>query len=174
MSLQDRVVAYLSSKDFPHAAGQGALVLQIRRNDCFTLDLVRQLDARYTRLRCLAERSLLRTLHADYLSPVGVWTYLYTDETMSTSQHGLVTTKTVLMMRLGAVVVHPHGWSVIRHHTRAEVTNEEEAEALGRMVAERLLLSGAAKILEELSELHQIGFQHHFAQKKELEIHLAS
>jgi hydroxymethylbilane synthase len=174
IKFQDRIVVYLSSKDFPHAAGQGALALQIRQDDSFTLDLVRQLDARYSRLRCLAERSLLRTLHAEYSSPVGVWSYLYSDEVISPSEQGLVTTEATLMMRLGAVVVHPHGWSVVRYHTRAEIRDESDAETLGLIVAEKLLVSGAAELLEKLGELHQIGFQHHFAQKEELAIQMAA
>jgi hydroxymethylbilane synthase len=174
LGLQDRIAAYLPHKDFPHAAGQGALALQIRQKDCFTLDLVRQLDARCSRLRCLAERSLLRTLRGGCLSPVGVWTYLYTEEVMLPSGNGLVTVKTMLMMRLGAVVVHPHGWSAVRYHTRAEMRNDNDAETLGLTVAKRLLVSGAAELLEKVGELHRIGFQHHFAQKEELEMQLAS
>lgn len=168
LNLKDRIAAYLPNNDFPHAAGQGALALQIRQEDRFTLDLVRQLDARCSRLRCLAERSLLRTLQAGWLSPVGVWTYLYTDEVMSPSENGLVTIKTMLMMRLGAVVVHPHGWSEVRYHTRAEITDDNDAERLGSVVAEQLLVTGAAELLEKMGELQRSGFQHHFAQKEEL------
>lgn len=66
VGLGNRINQYLGSKDggMLHAVGQGAFVLEIRKGDTKTLDLLDQLVNQKASLACLAERALMRILES--------------------------------------------------------------------------------------------------------------
>jgi len=138
MELNHRSTCLLSSPTLLHAVGQGSLGIEIRSNDENTMELLKPLNHRESRLRCLAERSLMRALEGGCSVPIGVET---------TIEKGGKT------LNLKAVVVTVDGQSAI--HDEDEITFEEDdedaaAETLGRRVAQNLLDRGAQKLLDAI------------------------
>jgi hydroxymethylbilane synthase len=62
----------LPVEQFVPAAGQGALAVQCRRDDTATIELLAPLDCLTTRLCVELERTVVRELHGDCHSAIGV------------------------------------------------------------------------------------------------------
>jgi hydroxymethylbilane synthase len=139
MELNHRSTCLLSSPILLHAVGQGSLGIEIRAGDDKTMELLRPLNHRESRLRCLAERSLMRALEGGCSVPIGVETSL--------EQGG----KT---LQLKAVVVTVDGERAVHGEGRVtfEEVEEEDAAAdkLGLQVAGDLLGRGAQKLLDAI------------------------
>ena len=69
----DRITERFDVERMPPAPGQGALALQIRRDDARMLALTASLDHRATRVAVEAERALLRASGGGCRSPVGAY-----------------------------------------------------------------------------------------------------
>jgi hydroxymethylbilane synthase len=109
------------------AVGQGALGLEVRADDESTKGAVFPLDDPSTRAAITAERAMLAALRGGCLAPVGAWGHC--DENR---------------LRLEAVVLSPDG------KERLAVSGDsppEDADQLGRHVADDLLRQGAAELI---------------------------
>ncbi|EHK25571.1 uncharacterized protein TRIVIDRAFT_212022 [Trichoderma virens Gv29-8] len=139
VGLKHRINQYLGSKDggILHAVGQGALGLEIRKGDAKVLELLDQLADEKSTLACLAERSLLYTLEGGCTVPIGVET-----EWVDESKH---------VLRMRAIVVSLDGTQSVEDSIDATVNTNDEAKALGRELAERLVKAGAEAILKEIN-----------------------
>lgn len=113
------------------APGQGALGLEIRRDDELLAELVRPLDHPATRWAVTAERSLLRHVEGGCQAPVAA----LGRETWPGE------------LTLAGLVASPDGRRVIRDEIRGPMA---EADTLGRRLASHLLAAGADEILAEL------------------------
>jgi hydroxymethylbilane synthase len=109
------------------AVGQGALGIETRADDDATIDVVRTLDHKFTRLACLAERAFLRSLGGGCLLPIAA--------------HATVREKRV---KLDGLVTDTEGKQVVRARLAGGF---DEAEDLGRRLGERLLERGARELL---------------------------
>jgi hydroxymethylbilane synthase len=69
----DRIAERIDPERMPPAPGQGALALQIRRDDARMLALAASLDDRPTRVAVEAERALLRAAGGGCRAPVGAY-----------------------------------------------------------------------------------------------------
>jgi hydroxymethylbilane synthase len=69
----DRIAARIEPEEMPPAAGQGALAVQVRRDDRRILALAAALDDRATRVAVEAERELLRAAGGGCRAPVGAY-----------------------------------------------------------------------------------------------------
>jgi hydroxymethylbilane synthase len=112
------------------AAGQGALLLQIREDDNDTLREVDKLADERTMRELTTERTVVSLLGADCTSPIGV--------------HA-VTTGGGAAIRVDAFVGLPDGSEWIRDRLEG---SSEEPTLLGAELAQRLLTTGAREILE--------------------------
>src|SRR6185295_712425 len=70
LGLEQRISAPLPTGEMLPAVGQGALGIETRADDNATIDVVRTLDHKFTRLACLAERAFLRSLGGGCLLPI--------------------------------------------------------------------------------------------------------
>lgn len=129
LGLADRVSEVLPPEICVPAPGQGALALQARQDDAATRDLVGRLDHLPSRLATTAERAFLSELGAGCTLPAGA---------LATVADGRV--------RLQAVVANRAGSSVMR---REAVGAAQDAEALGRSLADEMLGAGARALIEE-------------------------
>jgi hydroxymethylbilane synthase len=109
------------------AVGQGALGIETRADDVRTRSLLAPLDHEPTHLAVVAERTLLFTLRAGCLAPVGALA-------MAEGQR----------LTLSAVVLSPDGKSRI---AAAAAMTTSDAIYLGQVVAEELLSQGAAELI---------------------------
>ncbi|KAJ2782816.1 hypothetical protein GGI15_002791 [Coemansia interrupta] len=131
-----------------HAVGQGALGVEVRSDDARTIGMLRGcLNHRESRLRCLAERELMRRLEGGCSVPIGVSTEWDADGKS---------------LRLGALVAAPDGSSEVRaegvlavvdqgdsEETRAE-SEDRRAHELGASVAAEMRRKGAGAILDAI------------------------
>jgi len=111
------------------AVGQGALGLEARFDDDATRDAIAPLDHRATHAAVLAERSLLAALQGGCLAPIAAYA-CPTDEADE--------------LQLTARVAHPEGRKRLDAVATAPL---DEAEQLGRRVADDLLDQGAAPLI---------------------------
>lgn len=123
-------VTPLAPARFVPAVGQGILGIEARQDDGSTLRLVRALDHPDTRVCALAERAFLRRLGASCATPMACHAVL------KRSGPGA-------WLALTAVVASEDGQRMLR----AEAAGApDDAEGLGRGLAEGLLEQGAASV----------------------------
>ncbi len=118
----------LSVETMCPAAGQGTLAAEIRAGDSATGAHVLFMDDAASRRAAVCEREVLRALGGGCQVPIGAY---------AEAEAGA--------LRLTAVVARPDGSELIR-----ETQSGEDAEALGRSVAEALLRRGADRILRDV------------------------
>ncbi|KAE8325344.1 porphobilinogen deaminase, dipyromethane cofactor binding domain-containing protein [Aspergillus sergii] len=137
VGLKHRINQYLGSKDggILHAVGQGALGLEIRKGDRKMQDLLGQLADRDSTLACLAERSLMRTLEGGCSVPIGVETEWVAAGDLS----------------IHAIVVSLDGTQSVEDTIVSNVKTDDEATALGKELAARLVKVGAGEILNNIN-----------------------
>lgn len=141
MGLADRITERLPSSVMMHAVGQGALGIEIRRDDPVMRAVLTMIEDRETSARCLAERSLMRSLEGGCSVPIGVWTE-YDAETQVLKFQGMVNSVD------GAKVVQDEVEAVIN------LNNDDyknKAEELGLKLSKVLIEKGAKQILDEIN-----------------------
>lgn len=142
LGLQDRISQYLDSKNggMLYAVGQGALGIEIRKDDKVMQELLSKVGDDDTTLACLAERSLLRTLEGGCSAPLGVETEWVQEADGSKK------------LKMRSVVVSVDGTESAQVEIDSAVDTPKAAEAFGVTVANALVTSGAGKILEAIQE----------------------
>lgn len=134
MGWTDRISAYLPPERCIPAVGQGALGVECRQEDEFTLMLLRQLHHADTALAVAAERAFLRRLDGGCQVPIGAYA-VWAEAAAPGGGRSL---------RLCGMVGRPDGKLLL-----AEQRVGTDPEALGMDLAEALLARGAAGILAE-------------------------
>ena len=178
MGLDNRISQYLSSTSggMLHAVGQGALAIEIRKNDEVTKEILSKIRCERTTRACSAERALLRTLEGGCSVPIGVETSwrggkglaIGAQPARDYDKHGNAVEESEpdvddqeLVLR--AMVVSVDGTESVEYEVSRKVPSVEDAETMGREVAKILIEKGASKILEK------INVEKQWAAKKKLE-----
>jgi hydroxymethylbilane synthase len=138
MGWTDRISAYLPPEECIPAVGQGALGVECRQDDKFTLALLGLLHHEATALAVAAERAFLRRLDGGCQVPIGA--YAAWEESAAGDGDGK------RCLKLKGMVGRPDGKLVL-----AEQYVGTDPEALGTELAEALLVRGAAAILAEVA-----------------------
>jgi hydroxymethylbilane synthase len=138
LGMSARIRELLSPQVMCPAPGQGALAIEVRTNDARTRQLVGFLDHHESREAVESERAMLRALGGGCQVPIGG--YAHRDI------QGLY-----LLARVGT----PDGSLML-----TEQGSGDDPEALGRTLAERLLLRGAEKILKAIYGSQAAAPQH--------------
>jgi len=178
MGWDHRVTQYLSSGagGMLHAVGQGALGIEIRKDDDAMQAIVDSIKCERATRACSAERALLRALEGGCSVPIGVETSWRGGKGLAVGvqppkdfdKHGqpLEEPEPELDEQdlvLKTIVVSVDGKESVEYETVRKVRSAIEAETMGRDVARILLDKGANKILEKISKEKQ------WAAKKQLE-----
>ncbi|KAJ1784972.1 porphobilinogen deaminase, partial [Coemansia sp. RSA 2167] len=116
-----------------YAVGQGALGVEVRADDVQTRELVACLNSRSVRLECLAEREVMRVLEGGCSVPIGV------RSTWDGEQ-----------LEVKCIVASPDGSQAVEAGTAAQVTNDDQARALGVQVAALMRERGADAVLKAI------------------------
>jgi hydroxymethylbilane synthase len=178
MGLDNRISQYLSSSvgGMLHAVGQGALGIEIRKNDPAMMDLLDKVKCERTTRACSAERALLRALEGGCSVPIGVETSWRGGKGLAVGAqpakeydvHGKAVEEPEpdledqeLVMK--TLVVSVDGTEAVEHEAARKVRSVEEAREMGREVAKILIERGADKILKK------INVEKQWAAKKQLE-----
>ncbi|WP_455216942.1 hydroxymethylbilane synthase [Kaarinaea lacus] len=130
LGFDDRIRTHLDPGFSLPAIGQGAVGIECRSNDSFINDLIAPLNHPATRTRVLAERAMNNRLEGGCQVPIGGYAELDGD---------------TLLIR--GLVGRPDGSEMIRGEIAGRA---EEAEFLGKTLAEDLLARGADVILKEV------------------------
>ena len=129
LGLADQITEILDASWMFPAVGQGALGLECRTDDAATRSVLERLNDTEARYAVLAERAMLRGLGGGCQVPIGARTKI---------ANGMLT--------LRGVVLPPDGSQRIE----AEITGPmEEAESLGKLLADQLRERGAEELLKE-------------------------
>jgi hydroxymethylbilane synthase len=127
LGLQARISAAISTDEMLPAVGQGAVAIETRADNEFAISIVNKLDHEETRIACLAERALLRTLGGGCQFPIAAHAVVYNRE-----------------LRLEGVVAKPDGSQILRDRVSGPIG---DAEQLGTELASKLIRQGADSIL---------------------------
>jgi hydroxymethylbilane synthase len=127
LGLERRISAPLATSQMLPAVGQGALGIETRVDDAETVDVVRKLDHKFTRLACMAERAFLRALGGGCQLPIAAY--------------AVVREKRI---KLDGLVTDTQGKQIVRDRIAGGL---DEAEELGSRLAEQLLARGARELL---------------------------
>lgn len=138
--LRDRITEMISPPVMYPAVGQAALAVEIRENDPRVEDIVKVLIDWKTEWTGVAERACLRVLEGGCSVPVGVWSVL-TGERDAEGGVGLQITGTVTSL---------NGQTHIEATVDEKVSNIEEAEQVGKKLAQILIGKGADVVLEDI------------------------
>lgn len=131
---QDRITQVLPVSLCLPAVGQGALAIETRSDDSALLAMLKFLDDEKTRLAVIAERAFLREVEGGCQVPVGVY---------GTARNHMVL--------LEAIILTVDGVRVVRDSIEDSIQGEERrAEALGRILARRMLDAGGREIMAGL------------------------
>jgi len=127
LGLADRIAYQFEPHQLMPAVGQGALGLETRADDATTIDSVSRLSDTPSFHRASAERSMLRTLFAGCLAPVGANTVVKDGQ-----------------LNLEGIVLSVDGKEKVSVSMSRPVAQSRE---LGEAVAKELIAKGADKLL---------------------------
>lgn len=145
LNFDERITASLPPSVMLHAVGQGSIAIECREDDTEILELIKPLDHLPTRLRCEAERSVMKILQGGCSVPIGVWTEFVYSGTEPTEA------ESVGQLRLKALVASLDGTEIAETEAVADVNGSVElAIELGQTVANQLLAMGADRILAKV------------------------
>jgi len=130
MGWSERIAERIDSHIMISAVGQGAIGVEIRKEDMFMIGLCGQITDLPTALAVRAERRLMKHLEGGCQVPIGALGTI--EETTLTLQ---------------GVVASLDGTEVLRDTVSGPAS---DPEALGDALAQKLLAAGADKILDEI------------------------
>ena len=128
LGLQNRISVRIPVNEMLPAVGQGAIAIETRSANEAAANSAALLDHPETRLRCLAERSFLRSLGGGCQFPIAA--------------HAVIDGN---VLRLDGLVANPDGSEILRDHVNGAAV---EAETLGASLAEQLRQRGAVELLQ--------------------------
>ncbi len=135
LQLDHRITSRIPAQQLLPAIGQGALGVEIRKDDSEVLELVRPLDHAVSHTCVAAERAVSRRLDCGCLAPL--------------AGHAVIEEG---QLHLSASIGRPDGSDLIRAETAGP---PDRAEALGDALGRELLERGADDILRDLREHEQ-------------------
>jgi hydroxymethylbilane synthase len=130
LGMQDSITARLEFHEMLPAPGQGALAMEVRKNDHRLADLISFINHQPTALAVFAERAFLRCMGGGCNAPVAVHASL---------KHGVI--------EIEGLVASADGSRVVRKSARGDA---EGAESLGVALAESILEAGGEEIIKHL------------------------
>lgn len=128
LGYKERITQFLPTDIMLPAVGQGALGLQVREKDADLISLCAGLNSRSTFVEVTAERSYLQALGGGCRLPIAAYGLIDGD-----------------LLTLEGLVAAPDGTRVVREKMSGGL---DEAQSLGKKLADRVLEKGGRKLLE--------------------------
>ena len=132
LGFESRIHQIIPNEISLHAVGQGALGIECKSDDKKVLEIINVLEDKPTSQRCIAERAFLRELEGGCQVPIGVNSSIKNEQ-----------------LHLTGMVASLDGERLIKDHN---VGNINDPEQVGKVLAKKLKLQGADKILSEIFE----------------------
>jgi hydroxymethylbilane synthase len=137
LGLAGKISAVLPPEHFLPAPGQGALAVQVRRQDTELLELVCRLDHKPTRLAVEAERQVLAATRAGCSTPLGAYARIVDERLV-----------------IDAMIAEPEGQRLIRRSASSPIS---QARICAENLARELLEAGGWEILKALRREGRTG-----------------
>ncbi|KAH3902219.1 hydroxymethylbilane synthase SCDLUD_002035 [Saccharomycodes ludwigii] len=138
LKLESRITCILEAPLMYHAVGQGALGIEIRKNDARMKKILNEICDKNATICCLAERSLMKTLEGGCSVPLGV----------STNYDGQV-------LKIAGCVVSCDGKEYVEAFHECRINCDEDyapkCKDCGEKLAKKLVAGGAKAILDEIN-----------------------
>ena len=134
LGLESRIRMRLDPVDSLPSPGQGALAIEVDAKRSDLIALLAPLHDEKTALAVMAERAVSRALGGNCTMPLGAHATWLDDGRLA----------------LSALLGRPDGSRIVTANRSAAVRAIEEAEALGRRVAENLIAQGGLALIEPL------------------------
>lgn len=131
-----RITARLDAPEMYYAVGQGALGIEIRKDDLAMTELLLKIEHIPSTYRCIAERSMMRVLEGGCSVPLGVHT-VYDENTA--------------ILHFKGLIVSPDGTQSVEAEVTRSVSNKAEAEQAGEELAHKLAVLGGKDILNSIN-----------------------
>jgi len=128
LGLERRVTEYLSIKTMIPAIGQGALAIEVKRDDLEVLKLISRLDDRSTHHAVDAERAFASKMGANCRTPIAAYARIKNRE-----------------LTIEGMVASADGRMLLRSQLASDDSNPQK---VGEELAESLLRKGAQEVLE--------------------------
>lgn len=135
LELANRITERLEPDDFLPACGQGALAVEIRRDDTHLAELLQSIDNPPARAATAAERAFLSGMGGGCQVPIGAFAKIAGDPPS---------------MTITGMVAALDGTRLLRDSIRAPLAGPDNAEQLGQRLAQRILTAGGREILDEV------------------------
>ena len=136
LGLEKNISSIISKNEILPAVGQGALGIEIRESDKDTAAILKSVHDQETLFAVMAERSLLRTLEGGCQVPIGTYSEIEGEK-----------------LHLKAYVGSVNGKTAFRDSISGK---KEDAEKLGKNLANKMLIAGAKEILDEIFKASRI------------------
>lgn len=134
LGLGDRITSCLD--DVYYAVGQGALGIEIKKDNHKIREILKQIEDPVATICCLAERSLMRYLEGGCSVPLGVHSEY--------NQHTQILT-------VKGIIVSPDGTQAIEAEVCGKINDrDEDCERLGIELGDKLKAQGAQDILDSI------------------------
>ncbi|KAI3406112.2 HEM3 [Candida oxycetoniae] len=140
LGLGDRITSCLD--EVYYAVGQGALGIEIKKNDHKIKEILKYIEDPVATKCCLAERSLMRYLEGGCSVPLGV----HSDYNEFTQE-----------LTLKGIIVSPDGTKSIEGMTTRKITTNEDCELIGIELGDILKVKGAQEILDKIDMTRNIN-----------------
>lgn len=134
--LEDRITVRLEAPEMYYAVGQGALGIEIRKDDLAMTEVLARIEHLSSTYRCIAERSMMRVLEGGCLVPLGVHT-VYDEELEELYFKG--------------IIVSPDGKQSVEAEIRRTVSDKAQAAKAGEELAHKLAALGGKEILSAIN-----------------------
>ncbi len=135
LGLSDCITQRLDPAEFLPACGQGALAVEVRKDDLRVAELVRTLDDQRSRAETAAERAFLAELGGGCQVPAGAYARISPEPPVIT---------------IWAIVANLDGSRLLRDSMSGPFTGLDGAIELGKKIAEQLRSKGCQEILDEV------------------------
>ena len=133
LGLADRITQYLPIEQVLPACGQGALGIECRKEDVFSLNLIKQLHEKEVGRCVIAERAMNAELEGSCQVPIAAHAYYINDELFIEGRVGC-------LLPCRQLSAHALG-------------RPEDAQQLGAKVAKELIAKGARELIRQTHDL---------------------
>lgn len=166
MGFSHRISQILLDTECMHAVGQGALAVECRKDDLKTLQMISKLTDQDTVLKCIAERSFMKSLGGGCSVPIAVFSELKNCKLKLKGGVFSLDGAKSLISEIDYLLNYntENKLKDIKEYSSIvsqEISDEllHSAEQLGITLANKLLQQGARKILDEAHQQNELSVE---------------
>lgn len=154
LDLEHRIKQVLTPEECLYAVGQGALAIECKDDDLYTIKLLSKISDEATTLCCIAERAFMKALEGGCSVPIGVYSKLENKKlTLKGGVFSLDGSKSIIEEMTSEIYEEKH--AILQNHYAGIIAPHlphhilSAAENLGKELAKQFLKKGAGDILKE-------------------------